>query len=210
MHSCEIIGETGPSTHNYYTWHSVPIPQIILPVIPFTPNPQCLLCPPIMAPFSRYYSLECRRSRAVRCSWDFPHSRQRSVVIAGTRRPPLSSKTSMFLIVNLCLSVGSQGLSKCCSGSSHRVCYRVQYMHMMKTYYLLFFHGHLRTTKCGPPRWLISLYERSPPLPKEQLCCMRPLGRSFNLAHHNCPSSIGLFLFLTNRLYNCEYNINKP
>lgn len=171
-------------------------------MIPCTPNPQCWLCHPIMAPFSRYYSLECRRSRAVRCSWDLPYSRQCSVVTAGTRRPPLSSKTSMFLIVNLCLSVGSQGLSKWCSGSSRRVCYRVQYMHMMKTYYLQLSHEHLRTTISGPPCWLLSLYERPPsPLPKEHY--------SYILAHPNFPNSIGPFLFLTNRLYNYEYNINK-
>jgi len=48
-------------------------PHIILPMIPCPPNPQCWLCPPIMSPFSRYYSLECR---ALRCSWDLPYSRQ--------------------------------------------------------------------------------------------------------------------------------------
>lgn len=123
--SCIHVKLWGNKTFSSLFTPIIIIPHIILPMIPCTPTTQCWLFPPIMPPFSRYYSFDCRRSRAVRCSWDLPYSRQCSVVIAGTRRPPLSSKTSMFLIVNLCLSVGSQGLSKWCSGSSRRVCYRV-------------------------------------------------------------------------------------
>lgn len=112
-----------------YSRHSVPIPQIILPMIPCTPNPQCWLCPPIMAfPFSRYYGVECRRSRAVRCvsgSVGLPLFKAAECSRSWHKKAtPELKDISVFLIVILCLSVVSQGLSES-SETSRRLCHSV-------------------------------------------------------------------------------------
>lgn len=122
--------------------------------------------------------------------WDFPYSRLYDIVVVGTRRPPLSSKTFVLWIVSFSLSVGLKGLSKLRCGTFCRVCCVQARAENVLPPGFSWAAGHpnkclhavLSPSKCPRHHYASSF------VPK-QSCC------SFSSVHHHFCHSICPFLF---------------